>query len=208
MNKKKNKNYLFYDFVKITAAIPGFLWFRLKKIYVSKKAKEKIRGGALVISNHSGDIDPIIIMFALWNRRHHFVATTDLFNSKVKRFFFENFHCIEIDKQNVSMDAFRKIIDNLQKDKLVTIFPEGYLTRNEELQKFKSGAVLMSVTAKKPIIPVYVEKRKNFFKRQRIVIGEPINPIEMCGKMPTLAEMDKISEVLRQKENELKQILN
>ena len=69
-------------------------------------------------------------------------------------------------------------------------------------------AKLQIIKAKKPIIPVYVEKRKNFFKRQRIVIGEPINPIEMCGKMPTLAEMDKISEILRQKENELKQILN
>ena len=204
--KRKTTNYLFYDFVKITAAIPGLLWFRTKKIYASKRAKEKIKGGALLVSNHSGDIDPIILMFAVWNRRHHFIATTDLFNTKIKRVLFEAFHCIEIDKDNVSMDAFREIVRQLQNDKLVSIFPEGYLTRNEEIQKFKSGVVLMAVTAKKPIIPIYIKKRKNFFHRQLVVAGEPINPVEMCGKMPSLADMEKFSETIREKEKELKQI--
>lgn len=204
--KRKINNYLFYDFVKITAAIPGLLWFRTKKVYVSEKAKEKIKGGALLVSNHSGDIDPIILMFAIWYRRHHFIATTDLFNTKLKRFMFERFHCIEIDKENVNMNSFREIVACMQKDKLVAIFPEGYLTRNEEIQKFKSGAVLMAVTAKKPIVPVYIKKRKNFFQRQCVVIGEPINPIEMCNKMPSLADMEKITETLREKEKELKQI--
>ena len=204
--KRKINNYFFYDFVKITAAIPGLLWFRTKKVYVSEKAKGKIKGGALLVSNHSSDIDPIILMFAIWNRRHHFIATTDLFNTKIKRFMFERFHCIEIDKENVNMKSFREIVDCMQKDKLVAIFPEGYLTHNEEVQKFKSGAVLMAVTAKKPIVPVYIKKRKNFLHRQCVVIGEPINPIEMCGKMPSLAEMEQISVMLREKEKELKQI--
>ena len=204
--KRKIKNYLFYDFVKVTAAIPGLLWFRPKRVYVSDAAKKKIKGGALLVSNHSGDIDPIILMFAIWYRRHHFIATTDLFNTKLKRFMFERFHCIEIDKENVSVKAFRDIVECMQKDKLVAIFPEGYLTRNEEIQKFKSGAVLMAVTAKKPIVPVYIKKRKSLFNRQCVVIGEPINPIEMCGKMPSLSDMDKISELLREKEKELKQI--
>ena len=204
--KRKVNNYLFYDFVKVTAAIPGLLWFRPKRVYVSEKAKEHIKGGALLVSNHSGDIDPIILMFAIWYRRHHFIATTDLFNTKLKRFMFEQFHCIEIDKENMNMGAFRDIVDCMQKEKLVAIFPEGYLTYNEEIQKFKSGAVLMAVMAKKPIVPVYIKKRKNFFHRQCVVIGEPINPIELCGKMPSLAEMEKISEMLREKEKELKQI--
>lgn len=205
-DKRKPNNYLFYDFVKITAALPGFLWFRPKNVFASEKAKEKIRGGALLVSNHSSNIDPILLMFSIWYRRHHFIATTDLFQKKLNRFLFERFHCIEIDKENVSMKAFREIINRLQQDQLISIFPEGYLTENEEVQKFKSGAVLMAVTAKKPIVPVYVKKRKNFFHRQCVVIGEPINPIEMCGKIPSLTEMDKISETLREKEKELKQI--
>lgn len=205
-NKKKIKNYLFYDFVKITAAIPGLLWFRMKKIYATEKAKQKIKDGALLISNHSGDIDPIIVMFSVWYRRHHFIATSGLFDSKLKRFMFEHFHCIEIDKENVSMNTFRDIVDHLQKGKLVSMFPEGHVTKSEEVQKFKSGAVLMAVTAKKPIVPIYVKKRKNIWQRQVVVIGEPINPFEAFGKMPSLSDMEKIAQTLREKESELKKL--
>ena len=160
--QKKKTNYLFYDFVKITAALPGWLWFRTKRVYATEQAKQKIKGGALLISNHSGDIDPIILMFAIWYRRQHFIATTELFDSKLKRFMFEHFRCIEIDRENVSMKVFRQIVDHLQNGKVVSMFPEGHITRNEEVQKFKSGVVLMAVTAKKPIVPVYIQKRKHF----------------------------------------------
>ncbi len=204
--KDKKNNYFFYDFIKVTAAIPGLLWFRTKKLYASEKAKEKIKGGALLISNHSGDYDPVILMFGIGYRRHHFIATSDLFNTKAKRFWFEQFHCIEIDKQNVSMKTFREIVDHLQQDKLVCMFPEGQVARDDEMKKFKSGMVLMSVTAKKPIIPVYIKKRKSIWERQRVVIGEPINPMEMFGRMPSLAEMDQIAALLREKEEELKQL--
>jgi 1-acyl-sn-glycerol-3-phosphate acyltransferase len=204
--KKKTNNYFFYDFVKITAALPGLLWFRPKRLYESKKAKEKIRGGALLIANHSGNFDPISLMYGIWYRRHHFVATSELFDTKAKRFWFEQFHCIEIDKDNVSMNSFREIVDHLRRDKIVSMYPEGEVTRNEDVQKFKSGVVLMAVTAKKPIVPVYVKKRKNLFERQRVVIGEPINPSELFGKMPSLTDMEKITELLREKERQLKEI--
>lgn len=203
---KKVKNYIFYDFVKITAAIPGWIWFRMKKVYETDKAKEKIKGGALLVSNHSGDFDPILLMFTIWYRRHHFIATKGLFDSKFKRFLFEQFHCIEIDKQNVSMASFRDIIAHLQAGKLVSMFPEGHVTKNEEVQQFKSGVVLMAVTAKTPIIPVYIKKRKSIWRRQCVVIGEPIHPTEMVGKIPSLSDMDKIAELLREKEKQLKEI--
>lgn len=208
MKKKKRKinNYIFYDFVKITAAIPGLLWFRTKKIYVTEEAKKKIKGGALIISNHSGDIDPIILMFSIWNRRHHFIATTDLFSSKIKRFLFEHFHCIEIDKQNVSMQAFRDIVNLLKEGKIVSMFPEGHLTRTEEIKNFKSGVVLMSVTAKVPIIPIYIKKRKNIWGRQCVIIGEPLNLTCMFNRTPSLSDMDKIAIILKEKEEELKKI--
>ena len=84
--------------------------------------------------------------------------------------------------------------------------PMLHLTKNEEVQKFKSGMVLMAVTAKKPIIPIYIKVRKNILKRQYIIIGEPINPAELLPKIPSLSDMDKIAEILREKEKELKTI--
>ena len=204
--EKSKKSYFFYDFVKITAAIPGLIWFRPKRIYVNGNAKKKIKGGALLISNHSSNIDPIILMFGIYYRRHHFIATKELFDTKFKRFLFENFHCIEIDRDNFGMNIFRNIIDLLKNDKLVAMFPEGHVTNNEEVQKFKSGMVLMAVSSKKPIVPVYVKVRKRLWHRQYIIIGEPINPSEILPKIPSLSDMDNITEILREKEKELKTI--
>ena len=204
--EKGKKSYFFYDFVKVTAAIPGLIWFRPKRIFVGEKAKQKIKGGALLISNHSTNIDPIVLMFGIFYRRHHFIATKEVFDTKFKRFLFENFHCIEIDRENFGMSIFHRIIDLLKQDKLVSMFPEGHVTQNEEVQKFKSGMVLMSVSSKKPIVPVYIKVRKNIWERQYIIIGEPINPSEMLPKMPSLSDMDNIAELLREKEKELKAI--
>ena len=207
MKKRKNKkSYFFYDFVKITAAIPGLLWFRPKRIYASEAAKQRIRGGALLIANHSSNIDPIILMFGIYYRRHHFIATKELFDTRFKRFWFENFHCIEIDRENFGMGSFRSIIDMLKADKLISMFPEGHVTNNEEVQKFKSGMVLMAVSSGKPIVPVYIKVRKRFWQRQYVIIGEPINPTAMLQKMSTLSDMDRVAELLREKEKELKEI--
>ena len=205
-NEKGKKSYFFYDFVKITAAIPGLIWFRPKRIYASENAKKKIRGGALLISNHSSNIDPIILMFGIYYRRHHFIATKELFDNRFKRFLFENFHCIEIDRENFGMNIFRNIISLLKEDKLVAMFPEGHVTNNEEVEKFKSGMVLMSFSAKKPIVPVYVKVRKSLWHRQYIVVGEPIDTAKMLPPIPSLSDMDGIAEILREKEKELKSI--
>lgn len=207
MKERKNKkSYFLYDFVKITGAPLGLLWFRPKRIYVNENAKKKIKGGALLISNHSTSIDPIILMFAVYYRRHHFIATKEVFDTKIKRFLFENFHCIEIDRENVGMNIFRNIVDLLKDERLVVMFPEGHVTQAEEVQKFKSGMVLMAISSKKPIVPVYLKMRKSIWHRQYIVFGEPINPSEVLGKMPSLSDMDKIADILREKEIELKLI--
>lgn len=168
-------DYLLYDIIGATAALPGLLWFRTKRIYASEKAKEKIRGGALVISNHVGFFDPIYLMFAIHYRRHHFIATKELFDGKVKRFLFTKaFHCIEIDRDNFNMATFRKIVDVLKQGKIVSMFPEGHICKEQENAAFKSGMVLMALQSGCSIVPVYIKKREHFWQRQVAVIGEPV----------------------------------
>ncbi|MDD7394040.1 MAG: hypothetical protein PUG24_06570, partial [Eubacteriales bacterium] len=85
--------YLFYDFVKITAAIPGLICFRPKLVYENKKAKKKIRGGAMIVSNHVGFRDPVYLQFAVWYRRQHFVCLKKLFEGRAA-LLFKGFLCI------------------------------------------------------------------------------------------------------------------
>ncbi|MBO7375689.1 MAG: 1-acyl-sn-glycerol-3-phosphate acyltransferase [Clostridia bacterium] len=209
--KRKNRlfsfRYLIYDLIKITAGIPGLIWFRPKRYYESEEAKKRIRGGALVISNHYGFFDPLYLMFAVWYRRHHFVCGREFFDGKW-RYLFKAFLCIPVDRENFSMDSLRRITDELRAGSLVTIFPEGHISREPGgMSSFKTGMVLMALRGKAPVIPIYVQPRPRFYSCLRFAIGNPIDIVSLYGERPTLSQIEEIARNLRDKEEELKTLI-
>ncbi len=65
---------LLMDLIRITGALPGLVWLRPKIRYTAKQAKKRLRGGVLVIANHTSFIDPACMMYVLWYRRLYFVC--------------------------------------------------------------------------------------------------------------------------------------
>lgn len=200
-------NYFVYDFIKATAAIPGMIWFRPKVRYISPAAKEKLRGGVLLVSNHTGFMDPVCLMFAIWYRRHHFVCLDRFFEGTVKRWFFTRFHCIPINRDNLSLDALRPITEELKKEHLVTMFPEGHVTGNENMAPFKSGMILLAMQSGKPIVPVYMKKRKHWYSRVIAGVGEKVNVREELGGRPSLTKINEMTKRLEAAEEELARLV-
>ncbi len=207
--QKKAKKPLFYnfcyDFVKVTGAIPVMLWLR-PKIYRPYGTKTP-RGGVLVSANHRSLLDPVIVHTAFPSRRMDSLATKELFNTPLKNKFFNQMHCIMVDKENFTLSAFHQVVSRLNDGKMVVIFPEGGLNTDKEetISTFKSGAVLMAHKAKSPILPIYIVPRKKWYQRQRVVVGELFNVCDEVGAMPTLAQLNEASEALRQKELALRE---
>lgn len=197
--------YLVYDFVKLTAAIPGIILFRPKWIYESDLAKKRIRGGAVVISNHEGFFDPMYCMIAVWYRRHRFVCRKEFFETKWK-WLFKRFLCIPVDRDNFGINSLREIVSALKDGYLVSMFPEGHISAGGEMAKFKSGMVLMALQGRAPIVPLYVEKRKHFWNRLRFVIGEAVDVISLYGERPTFPQIEEAAALLKEKEEKLKTI--
>ena len=200
--KKKHVTNFYYDFVKVTAIVPIMLFYRHKTICVGEKKPQKIKGSALISCNHLSFCDPIILHCAFWRRRLNILATKELYNTKLKRWFFTRMHCIEVDKDNFSMRSLHAVCDSLKAGKLVTIFPEGGINRQDshEMLSFKSGASLMAFQANAPIIPACIIPRKHWYNRQIVLVGDPVNIREVCGERPSLIELNKASEYLREKE--------
>lgn len=191
--------YWFYDFCFLTGAFFGLIYFRPKWIYENEKARQRIKSGALVIGNHNSYFDPVYMMAAIYYRRHHFVCKQEFLQSKA-RFFFKNFLCIGIDNENPTIGSFKEIVNHLKSGELVTIFPEGRIIEEDNLQKFKSGFALMAVKANVSIIPVYVKKRENKLQRLVLAIGEPIDVSQYRHDM---SKINQLAEVLHQKEEKL-----
>lgn len=197
-------SYLFYDICKIIAAIPGLLAFRPKWLYMNKKAKKRIRGGAILIGNHTGYSDPIYMQYGVWYRRHHFLCAKEFFEGKA-RFFFKNFMCIPIDRENFGMDIFREITEHLKQGELVSMFPEGQIEK--ELNSFKSGMILMALQSGAPIVPIYIKPRKTVWHRLVMAIGEPVDVAEVCGgSRPSFSKIESVTELLHDMEVQLKEM--
>ena len=203
--KRFSFEYFFYDFAKVTAALPGLVAFRPKYLFENEKAKRRIWGGAILIGNHNGYFDPIGMMLCVYYRRHRFVCTKEFFEGR-KGFFFRNFRCIAIDRDNFSVDAFREIVESLQKGEIVSMFPEGRIIFDDALAAFKSGMVLMAMKSGCPIVPIYVLKRRNYWERLIMAVGEPVDVREALGGKSPLSGMDAVSELLHEKEVKLKKL--
>lgn len=196
--------------MRVTGA-PLILWFRVKRIYSSPEAKKKIKGGALLISNHISLADPMYLLLAIWYRRHHFVAMQKMFENKFKKWLFSKvFRCIEVNRENVSIKSFKEITNHLKSGKLVTMFPEGHINiENDGVNPFKSGMVMMAVKSGCPIVPVYIKRRKHWYSRLVVGIGEQISIDKFSSSNnPTLEEIDKAAKYLQEEEHKLELLCN
>lgn len=209
-NNKKRRNpfrFFVFDFVKITGALSVLFWLRPKCLFESKKAKKHVRGGAMVVANHTSIRDPIALYAAFWYRRVHILAMRELFNTKLSNWFFSKVLCIPVDRDNFNMQTFRSVSDALNDNGVVCIFPEGHINSDKSaLQSFKSGAVLMAVKSNVQIIPVYIGPYTKWYSRTVMVIGEPIAPQEFCNGTPNIRDLENLSEKLREKELKLMEI--
>ena len=166
---------LLMDLIRITGALPGLVWLRPKIRYTAKQAKKRLRGGVLVIANHTSFIDPACMMYVLWYRRLYFVCHQAFVETKAGPFFRAAGCLIPINADNFSVGSFRSITESLRDGKAVTLFPEGHVNKGDEMLEFKSGMVLISMQSKRPIVPVYLKPRRHWYSRLKAVVGEPVD---------------------------------
>ena len=199
--KRPVKNYFLYHFVKVTGIFPAP--FLMPKVVFSDKSMKRIpKGKLLIISNHTSFTDVAAILCAFWYRQLHFLAASELFETRLGNFFFRNMHCIKVDRQNLNMSVIRQVGEVLKSEKPVAVFPEGHINENtDRIADFKSGISIMAIMNRCPILPIYLRKPEGK-KRKVLIVGEPLD-LEYRGKFPSVNELEEISANLREKEIEL-----
>ena len=195
--------YLLYDFVKLTGAIGTFIFVRPKKYFIDKKAYKKLPKGYIISSNHLQYIDPVLVHCAFPFRRIFSVAMEKMFNTPLKSWFFSHINCIKVDRNNASVETIRSVGEVLKANKVVCIFPEGGIQKENSGAAFKPGCAMMSIINEAPILPVFVEKRKSIWRTTKIIVGAPVYPKDIVGESKALPAIEKLNNHLYEKEQEL-----
>ena len=189
--------YLLHDMFKWFMSWKCLLFWRIKATYDGKEAKKKIKGGAVVVSNHVAFVDPFVTQGLIWYRRFHFIAMEELMKSKFSRWWYRHVFLTEpISRTAPSIKTIADASKLVSNGNLLCLFPEGHIKTSEnKVDDFKGGAILIAYRAKAPIVPIYHQKRKSIWNRTRMVVGKTINPYEIIG--PTITQQ-KIAEVAKQ----------
>ena len=167
--------------------------FRVK---VVNKKNKKIKGGYIIVSNHSMFKDPLILINAFKNRRIRILAAEIVFDGhKLRSHLMRKMGIIRIDRKKYDIDAVTKCIDVLRGHGVLVVFPEGQIDRENGVKQFKSGAAFMAQQSGVPILPVFIEPKRHHL-RYRVHIGEKIDTSSICTNKYSTVELEKLSETI------------
>lgn len=143
-------------------------------------------GPAVLVANHSGYLDAIVLMAAL-PPGFLFVAKRELTRAPIIRTFIKKAGHLTVDRLDFaeSVTTTRRIEEALQQGHPVLIFPEGTFSRIRGIRPFRLGAFKVAVETGRPICPVALRGAREFLWPGRwiprrgviqVVIGKPIRP--------------------------------
>ncbi|TAK89457.1 MAG: MFS transporter [Burkholderiaceae bacterium] len=151
--------------IYIYGLVPEFLlrflaWLLVHSVYTMKKrGLEHIpdRGAALLVCNHVSFADPVVLM-GISPRPIRFVMDYKIFSTPFMSWFFRQAKVIPIasakDDPVMMEQAFAEVSSALRNGDLVMIFPEGGITRDGTIQRFRPGVTRVLESDPVPVIPL------------------------------------------------------
>ena len=179
-------------------------FYRIRRVYLGSEEQVKaLRDGVILAANHTSFQDPFVITAAFWKRRVFYVVGEAVMSSRIRNFFLKAAGCIRIDRNITDTKAIKECVAVLKEGFALELFPQGGIGEDENA--FKSGVALIASLAKVPILPMFVVRRKNIFRRQTLVIGDPFYCSDYCAKkLPSVQDLEMITEKLFEKYEECK----
>ena len=132
------------------------------------------KGPIIIVGNHKHAFDPIMVM-SNTNSTIHYMAKESLFKG-IHGKILESIGTIKIHRNKSNPIAIKEAEEILKQGGAVGIFPEGTRNRtNQELLKFRHGAVEIAKKTNTPIIPFAIKGDYKLFKKGlSIEFGKPI----------------------------------
>lgn len=117
------------------------------------------KSGAIIVSNHLSNFDPLTIAYAFGIRGHEvrFLAKAELFRVPVLGKVLNKWGMVPVERQNGNgAKALDHAAAALAKGQIIVIYPEGTITTDPAFwpMKAKTGAARLALDTGAPVVPV------------------------------------------------------
>lgn len=158
------------------------VYFRLRS-----ENRPRLPGAYVLAPNHTSLLDPLLLG-AVSFRRVTFMMTGLLYRSPLLGWFYRWNRAIPVAVSKGNRDALRAARQVLRDGRVLSVFPEGGISRDGKLLLGNPGAVSLVLTEGVPVIPVAIIGSDRAFpfksvlpRPHRITVrfGDPIPPEEL-----------------------------
>ena len=160
---------MLYKILYILAWLPLKLLFPIKVVGKKNLLKSK----AILCCNHQSNYDFIPIYYASKTKVYS-LCKKELYSTKFKAWFYKNMRTIPVNRAKPEISSIKNCLKVLDNNYNLLIFPEGTRTNNEDVEGLKNGVAMFALRSKAPIIPMAYLKKNKIFRRNKLIIGEPI----------------------------------
>ena len=195
---------ILYDIFRWIGVVTGYpfkwLYFKNKIYYETENVPKRVKGGALVISNHFNPLDYVLNVYVFFPRKLYVVASEHAFKNAFLRFGMKFWGGIQANRVTKSMHFVTESIREIKKGHLVQIFPEGHNTDDGTIKPFYSSYILIALKAKAPIVPVITDGNYGLFKRVHLMVGESIDlSAHITGPKATREDITRLNDMVYEK---------
>lgn len=160
----------FYILTYIVLWLPAHI---LYPIVVTGRANIPV-GACIVCANHSNYVDPLLLIYAFGLPCFlHCMSKQENMDKPVIGWIYKMCGAYGVRRDSQDITAARTTLKLLRDGRKVVIFPEGTRTRENKLDGGKTGAVRFASKTGVPIVPVFITRNKDVFRRAYVRIGEP-----------------------------------
>jgi 1-acyl-sn-glycerol-3-phosphate acyltransferase len=166
---------------------------------------------AIVIANHRGPVDPLLVWLGVTNCRPiEFLTAQEYFGTPGLQFIFEATRAISVARDGKDMGATRTALRRLKEGRWLGVFPEGRF--NEEpgtrLLPGDTGVAWLALHSQAPVFPVFIHnspRGKDMitplykFTRVRVIYGDPIDLTAYFGKRITSELLQEVIDLLMER---------
>jgi 1-acyl-sn-glycerol-3-phosphate acyltransferase len=177
-------------------------------------------GAGLVIANHRSPVDPLM----LWQNNHlgrngtqrcrivSFLMAREYNDVPVVGWVCRTMRVIPVARDGHDSRPVRQAFALLREGRLVGVFPEGRINRDDTLAPADTGIAWLALRAGVPVYPVFIEGSPNgktmvqpFFtpSRVRLIYGEPIDLLRYAQLRKSPGVLQEVTDLLMNRLAEL-----
>lgn len=174
-----------------------------------------LTGSVILASNHASFLDPPLVGSGI-HRGINYLARKSLFKFPLFGWVLRTVNAVPVDREGGGAAGLKSVLDRLNADGAIILFPEGTRSPDGKLQPARSGIGLTVIKSNALVVPVRVfgtyeayGRNRRFPRPHRVAVkyGKPLDFAAYRAEAKTCSK-DRLKEIYQQIADEIMAAIN